>query len=171
MLRQTEEAVTYATKNGVPVMYVTEDTTRARPEILRKLYPTAIHCAARRVCVSDTVGHATPEGAARLIGFIRGIVDATGEKVGVDWHGHRDRDLGVANALAALLAGADRVHGTILGVGERVGNAPLDLILINLKLLGWLEVNLEALPEYCELVSRSCRVPIPYNYPALGKDA
>ncbi len=171
LLRHTEEAVTYATRNGVPVMYVTEDTTRARPEILRRLYRTAIECGARRVCVSDTVGHATPEGATRVIRFIREVVDATGEKVGVDWHGHRDRDLGVANALAALMAGADRVHGTILGVGERVGNAPLDLILINLKLLGWLDSDLTALPAYCALVSHACRVPIPYNYPALGRDA
>ncbi len=171
LLRHTEEAVEYSTRNGVPVMYVTEDTTRARPEILRRLYTTAVEYGARRVCVSDTVGHATPEGAARVIRFIRATVDATGEKVGVDWHGHRDRDLGVANALAALMAGADRVHGTILGVGERVGNAPLDLILINLKLLEWLDCDLTALPEYCALVSQSCRVPIPYNYPALGRDA
>jgi len=171
LLRHTEEAVTYSTKNGVPVMYTTEDTTRARPEILKKLYTTAVECGARRVCVSDTVGHATPDGAARLIRFIRATVDATGEKVGVDWHGHRDRDLGVANALAALMAGADRVHGTILGVGERVGNAPLDLILINLKLLEWLDCDLTPLPEYCSLVSRACRVPIPYNYPAFGRDA
>jgi len=171
LLRTTEEAVTYSVQNGVPVMYVTEDTTRARPEILRRLYTTAVACGARRVCVSDTVGHATPEGAARVIHFIREVVDATGETVGVDWHGHRDRDLGVANALAALLAGADRVHGTILGVGERVGNAPLDLILVNLKLLGWLECDLTVLPEYAALIARSCRVPIPYNYPALGRDA
>jgi 2-isopropylmalate synthase len=152
-------------------MYVTEDTTRARPEILGRLYTKAVECGARRVCVSDTVGHATPDGAARLIRFIRQTVDATGEQVGVDWHGHRDRDLGVANALAALVAGADRVHGTILGVGERVGNAPLDLILINLKLLDWLDCDLSALPEYAALVSRACHVPIPYNYPALGRDA
>jgi 2-isopropylmalate synthase len=171
LLRHTEEAVRYCTEHGVPVMYVTEDTTRARPEILRSLYTRAVECGARRVCVSDTVGHATPEGAARVIRFIRGVVDATGETVGVDWHGHRDRDLGVANSLAALMAGADRVHGTILGVGERVGNAPLDLILINLKLLGWLDCDLTALPEYAALVSESCRVPIPYNYPALGRDA
>jgi len=171
LLEHTEEAVTYSVKNGVPVMYVTEDTTRARPEILRRLYTAAIECGARRVCISDTVGHATPEGTARLVRFLREVVDATGEPVGVDWHGHRDRDLGVANALAALLAGADRVHGTILGVGERVGNAPLDLILINLNLLGWLPTDLTALPAYAALVSRACRVPIPYNYPALGRDA
>ena len=171
LLQHTEEAVTYSVKNGVPVMYVTEDTTRARPDILRRLYTAAIECGARRICISDTVGHATPDGAARLVGFLREVVDATGETVGVDWHGHRDRDLGVANALAALLAGADRVHGTILGVGERVGNAPLDMILINLNLLGWLECDLTTLPDYAALVSRACRVPIPYNYPALGRDA
>ena len=171
LLRTTEEAVTYAEKNGVPVMYVTEDTTRARPDILRQLYTAAVRCGARRVCVSDTVGHATPEGAARVVRFIREVVDATGEVVGVDWHGHRDRDLAVANALAAILAGADRVHGTILGIGERVGNAPLDLILVNLKLLGWLDPDLRPLPAYAELVSRSCKVPLPYNYPAIGRDA
>ena len=171
LLRITEEAVSYAIAHGVPVLYVTEDTTRARPEVLEKLYTTAVHCGARRVVVADTVGHATPEGTARVVGFIRGVVDRTGERVGVDWHGHRDRDLAVANALAAYAAGADRVHGTMLGIGERVGNAPLDLILINLKLLGWLDVDLTALPEYAGLVSRVCRVPLPYNYPALGRDA
>lgn len=171
LLRTTEEAVTYAVKNGLPVLYVTEDTTRARPEVLRQLYSTAVRCGARRVVVADTVGHATPEGALRLVRFIREVVDATGEAVGVDWHGHRDRDLAVANALAAYRGGADRVHGTMLGIGERVGNAPLDLILINLQLLGWLEVDLTSLPQYCALVSRACRVPIPYNYPALGRDA
>lgn len=171
LLRTTEEAVTYAVQHEIPVLYVTEDTTRARPEVLEKLYTTAIRCGARRVVVADTVGHATPEGTARVVGFIRGVVDRTGEKVGVDWHGHRDRDLAVANALAAYMAGADRVHGTMLGIGERVGNAPLDLILINLKLLGWLDLDLTALPEYAALVSRVCRVPIPYNYPALGRDA
>jgi isopropylmalate/homocitrate/citramalate synthase len=171
LLRTTEEAVTYAVRHDVPVLYVTEDTTRARPEVLEKLYTAAVRCGARRVVVADTVGHATPEGTARVVRFIRDVVDRTGEPVGVDWHGHRDRDLAVANALAAYMAGADRVHGTMLGIGERVGNAPLDLILINLKLLGWLDVDLTALPEYAALVSRVCRVPVPYNYPALGRDA
>lgn len=171
LLRTTEEAVTYAIRHDLQVMFVTEDTTRAKPEILRQLYTTAVHCGARRVCVADTVGHATPEGTARLIRFIRDVVDATGERVAIDFHGHCDRDLSTANALAALMAGADRVHGTILGIGERVGNAPLDILLINLKLLGWLGADLTSLPEYCALVSRACRVPIRANYPALGRDA
>jgi 2-isopropylmalate synthase len=171
LLRTTEEAVTYAVKNGVPVMYVTEDTTRARPDVLEKLYTTAVRFGARRVVVADTAGHATPEGTMKVVRFIREVVDRTGEAVGVDWHGHRDRDLGVANSLAAYLAGAERVHGTILGIGERVGNTPLDLVLVNLRILGWLDVDLSALPEYAALVSRICHVPIPANYPALGRDA
>lgn len=171
LLRTTETAVTYAVRHDLPVMFVTEDTTRARPEVLRALYTTAIRCGARRVCVADTVGHATPEGIARLIRFIRGVVDATGERVPIEFHGHRDRGLCLCNSLAALMAGADRVHGTVLGIGERVGNTPLDLLLINFKLLGWLDVDLSALPEYCRLVSRECRVAIPHNCPGLGRDA
>lgn len=165
LLRTTEEAVTYTIRHGLEVMFVTEDTTRAKPEVLRQVYTTAVRYGAKRVCVADTVGHATPEGTARLIRFVRSVVDATGEQVAIDFHGHRDRDLSIANALAALMAGADRVHGTILGIGERVGNAPLDILLINLKLLGWLDLDLTSLPEYCALVSRACRVAIPANYP------
>ncbi len=171
LLRTTEEAIGHALAHDVPVMYVTEDTTRARPEILRRLYETAVRCGARRVCVADTVGHATPEGTARVVRFVRGVLDETGEDVAIEFHGHRDRGLSLSNALAAYLAGADRVHGTILGMGERVGNAPLDLLLVNLKLLGWLDSNVGVLREYVDLVSRACHLPVPCNYPAFGRDA
>jgi len=171
LLRTTDEAVTFAVSHGLDVMFVTEDTTRAKPEMLRQIYTTAIRCGARRICVADTVGYATPQGLARLIRFIRSVVDETGLEIPIDFHGHRDRGLCVANALAAYGAGADRAHGTILGIGERVGNVQLDLLLINLKLLGWLDADLTALPEYCALVSRACGVPIPMNYPAMGRDA
>lgn len=171
LLRTTEEAVTYAVRHGLEVMFVTEDTTRATPEVLRRLYTTAIRYGARRICVADTVGHATPEGIARLVRFIRGVVDATGESIAIEFHGHCDRGLALSNALAAYGAGADRAHGTVLGIGERVGNTPLDLLLINLKLLGWLDVDLTALPEYCRLVSRACQIPIQASYPAIGRDA
>ena len=171
LVRLTHDAVSYCTENGLPVMYVTEDTTRARPEDLRRLYTAAVEAGARRVCVADTVGHATPRGAARLIEFIRGIVDATGEEVKVDWHGHRDRDLAVANALAAVEAGASRIHGTALGVGERVGNTPMDLVLVNLQLLGWTQRDLSGLPEYCSAVAEATGVPFPENYPVFGLDA
>ncbi len=171
LLFLTEECVTYCVKNGLPVMYVTEDTTRSKPEDLRRLFTCAIEAGAHRICVADTVGHATPEGAARIIRFVKGIVADTGQQVKVDWHGHRDRSLSVANALAAAAAGADRLHGTILGVGERVGNTPLDLILVNLQLLGWSDRELLRLPDYCRLVHESTGVPFPDNYPAFGRDA
>lgn len=169
--QQTEEAVTFATRQGLPVMYVTEDTTRADPETLRVLYRTAIECGARRICLADTVGHATPAGARALVRFAKERVRESGEAVKVDWHGHRDRGFGLANALAAIEAGADRVHGTALGIGERVGNTEMDLLLVNLRLLGVKVGNLRRLAEYCELVARACGVPIPPHYPVLGADA
>jgi 2-isopropylmalate synthase len=169
--RATEEAVGFAVREGLPVMYVTEDTTRADPDTLRALYTTAIRAGASRVCVSDTVGHATPEGAAAVVRFVAGVVAETGAEVGIDWHGHRDRDLAVVNTIAALRAGATRLHGTALGIGERVGNTPMDLILVNLVLLGYLERDLSALPRYCGLVAEACGVPVPVNYPVVGRDA
>jgi 2-isopropylmalate synthase len=172
MLRATEDAVTFAVGEGLKVMYVTEDTTRARPETLKQLYGTAIACGASRICLADTVGHATPEGTRALVRFvIEEIVQPSGESVLVDWHGHRDRGFGLANVFAAIEAGANRVHGTALGIGERVGNAEMDLMLVNLKLLGMHEADLSRLPEYCETVSRVTGVPIPANYPVFGRDA
>jgi isopropylmalate/homocitrate/citramalate synthase len=171
LLQRTADAVRFAVKEGLPVMYVTEDTSRAHPDTLRRLYRTAIDCGARRLCVTDTVGHATPHGAAQVVRFVARIVEESGASVGIDWHGHRDRGLGLANTLAAIGAGATRVHGCALGIGERAGNTPMDLILVNLKLLGWIERDLTGLGEYCRLVSEGCRVPIPSNYPVVGRDA
>ncbi|HUF70161.1 MAG TPA: LeuA family protein [Longimicrobiales bacterium] len=172
MLAATEDAVTFAVGEGLDVMYVTEDTTRARPDTLRKLYGTAIECGARRICLADTVGHATPEGTKALVRFvIDEIVKPGGEDVKVDWHGHRDRGFGIANVFAAIEAGAHRVHGTALGIGERVGNAEMDLLLVNMKLLGMHDGDLSMLPAYCEAVSRATGIPIPANYPVFGTDA
>jgi len=171
MLRATEDAVSFAVREGLDVMYVTEDTTRSRPETLRELYTTAIACGARRICLADTVGHATPDGVRALVRFAREVVDASGEEVKLDWHGHRDRGLGLANALAAVEEGVDRVHGTALGIGERVGNVEMDLLLVNLKLLGVHDRDLTRLPEYCALVADMCGVEIPHNYPVVGEDA
>jgi 2-isopropylmalate synthase len=167
----TEKAVTLARNEGLEVMYVTEDTTRARPEVLQRVYTTAIEAGARRICLADTVGHATPWGVRALVSFARQIVADTGEDVAIDWHGHRDRNLGVINSLAALSAGADRVHGCGLGIGERVGNTSMETLLVNLKLLGWLDVDLHGLPAYCEAVSKATDTPVPNNCPAIGKDA
>ncbi len=171
LLRHTEEAVTYAVKEGLPVMFVTEDTTRAHPDTIRRLYGTAIRCGATRICVTDTVGHATPGGVTALIRFVVSVVRETGAQVGIDWHGHRDRGLDIPNSLAALAAGAGRAHGCGLGIGERAGNTAIDLLLVNLKLLGWIDRDLTRLGEYCRLISEACRVPIAHNYPVVGKDA
>src|SRR5687768_9973531 len=172
MLSVSEEAVTFAVGEGLPVMFVTEDTTRAAPETLKALYGHAIRWGARRLCLADTVGHATPDGVRRLVRFVREeIILPSGEDVKLDWHGHRDRGLGLANCLAAIQEGVNRVHATALGIGERVGNAEMDLLLINLNLLGVHEHDLSKLPEYSRLVSRACGVPIPPSYPVLGDDA
>ncbi len=171
ILRRSTEAIAYAAGEGLPVMYVTEDTTRTDPDTVRRLYVAAVEAGARRVCVCDTVGHATPDGAYALTKFVREIVDGTGEKVKVDWHGHRDRGLGVANCLAAIRAGADRVHGCAIGIGERAGNAEMELLLVNLMLMGISRRDLSALPEYCETVSRSVGAPVPRNLPIVGSDA
>jgi isopropylmalate/homocitrate/citramalate synthase len=171
MLRHTEDSVTYAVAHGLDVMYVTEDTVRAHPATLRQLFLAAIRCGAKRLCLCDTVGHATPTGAANLVRFAADVVRESGASVELDWHGHSDRGLAVINTLAAIRAGATRVHGCAIGIGERVGNTPMDQLLVNLKLLGWIDNELTALPEYCERVSATTRVPVPANYPVVGRDA
>ena len=169
--RLTEEAVTFAVKQGMTVMYVTEDTTRADPDSLRALYSTAIRAGATRVCIADTVGHATPAGAAAVVKFVQSIVDECGGGVGIDWHGHRDRDLAIENSLAAMRAGATRLHGAAIGIGERVGNTPMDSLLVNLVLMGVREADLTRLGDYCTATSEATGVPIPANYPVIGRDA
>ncbi len=172
LVRQSADAIRFAVDHQLSVMYVTEDTTRARPETIRRLYSEAVRLGVRRVCVTDTVGHATPGGAARLVRFIRSVLDdAGGHAVGIDWHGHRDRGMGLANCLAAYRAGATRVHGSALGIGERSGNAEIDLLLVNLKLLGWIDRDLTQLGDYCCAISEALGVPIPSNYPVVGSDA
>ena len=171
--RHTEEAVKFGVREGLEVMYVTEDTIRSNPDDLRILLTTAVHAGAKRVCLCDTVGAAVPRGVANLVRWVQALLDelGVGETVGIDWHGHRDRGLDVANTVAALEAGATRVHGTALGVGERVGNTPMELLLVNLRLLGWRDDDLTKLPEYTAAVSRAVGVPIAINHPIVGRDA
>jgi len=152
-------------------MYVTEDTTRAKPEVIRALYTAAIRCGARAVCVCDTVGHSTPDGARAVVRFVRSIIEEQGEPVRLDWHGHQDRGLGVINSIAAIEGGANQVHGSALGIGERVGNTPIDQLLVNLKLMGWIDNDLARLREYCDVAAAACGWTIPYNYPVFGRDA
>ena len=171
VLKLSEDAVSYAVGHGLPVMYVTEDTCRATPEAVRRLYTAAIEAGARRICICDTVGHITPWGVRNLVGFVQQVVRDTGEDVRIDWHGHNDRGLAVINTLAAAAAGVDRVHATALGIGERVGNCAMDQLLMNLKLMGYFDGDLTSLVDYVAVASEATGVPIPINYPVFGKDA
>jgi 2-isopropylmalate synthase len=171
LLKNTEDAITFAVKHGLDVMYVTEDTTRANPDTLRAIYQCAIRAGAKRICIADTVGHATPNGAAAVVRFVARVIQESGAEVGIDWHGHRDRDLAVMNSLTALAAGATRVHATALGIGERVGNTPMDSLLVNLVMMGYEKYDLRPLVAYCTAVSEATGVPIPDNYPIVGRDA
>jgi 2-isopropylmalate synthase len=170
--RTTEKAVNFAVSHGLPSMYVTEDTVRTDPETVQRLYTTAIRSGARAIVLCDTVGHATPEGAYNLVKFvIDNVVKPSGEKIRVDWHGHRDRGLAIANSLAAIAAGANQVHGVALSLGERVGNTPMELLLVNLRLLGLRQNDLTYLRAYCEKIAKATHTTIPPNYPVFGKDA
>jgi 2-isopropylmalate synthase len=171
--RYSADAIDLGVRAGLPVTFVTEDTTRSRPEVLAQLFELAIDHGAERLCLCDTVGHATPDGVRNLIQFARSVVASKGTEVGIDWHGHNDRGLALVNALYALECGAERVHGTAMGIGERVGNVPLELLLLNLKLLGVLSADhdLTHLRNYCETVARALGWEVPINYPLIGRDA
>ena len=175
LLEHTAHAVRLAVSLGLDSMYVTEDTTRCDPAMVKKLYSTAIACGAKAIVICDTAGHATPMGAYALVKFVlEEVVKPSGETIRVDWHGHCDRGLATANSMAALVAGAECVHGSALGVGERVGNTQMDQMLVNLKLMGvapWAEQDLTRLKDYCLAVSRATGIPIPANYPVVGEDA
>ncbi len=173
MLKRSAEAIDLAVSNDLPITYVTEDTTRSRPEVLDRLFRNAVEHGAHRLCLCDTVGHVTPDGIKNLIRFTRNLLDGMGRSdIGIDWHGHNDRGLGVVNTIFALEYGADRLHGTCLGIGERVGNAALDQVLLNLKLLGELpDQDLSKLLLWCKVTAKACRVDIPPQYPLAGSDA
>ncbi len=175
LVETTEKAVKYTVSLGLDPMYVTEDTSRCDPAMVKRLYSTAISCGARAIVICDTAGHATPMGAFALVRFVlEEVVKPSGEKIRVDWHGHCDRGLAIANSMAALMAGAACVHACALGIGERVGNTQMDQMLVNLKLMGippWAEQDLTKLKEYCQAVSQATGVPIPANYPVVGEDA
>ena len=174
LLRTVEKAVKFGVAQGLPVMFVTEDTTRADPETVKALYSTAIRCGARSIVLCDTVGHATPMGAYNLVKFVRDEVvapAAAGAAIRVDWHGHCDRGLAIANSFAAIAAGANQVQTAANSLGERVGNAPTELMLVNLQLMGMIDRDLSQLGKFCRTVARATGTTIPPNYPVVGRDA
>jgi 2-isopropylmalate synthase len=152
ILRQSAEAISFAAREGLEVCYVMEDTTRSRPADLAVMYRNALDHGARRLCLADTVGHATPDGTRALVAFTRSVIAASGySDVGIDWHGHNDRGLSLLNALVALEAGADRVHGCALGIGERVGNTRIEHVLINVRE----DTDPDALSRYATIAARA----------------
>ena len=175
LISTMEKAVSFAVESDVQVMFVTEDTTRSKPEDVKKIYQRAMELGVRRLCICDTCGHVTPNGVKKLLNFIDEEVIKDGgyhrSDIEVNWHGHQDRGLGVANNIAAVEAGADVIHGTALGVGERAGNAPLDQTLVNLKLMGIIDNDLTHLDQYTRLANKYIEVPLPRNYPVFGEDA
>ena len=171
ILRHTREAIRFAVREGLDVMYVTEDTVRSSPEHLRILFAEAIEAGAKRLCLCDTCGAATPEAVWNLVSWVKKFLAETGAGLGIDWHGHRDRGLDLANTLAAIEAGASRVHGTALGIGERVGNTPMEQLLVNLNLLGMRHDDLTSLQAYVDSVSAATSLPVPANTPMIGRDA
>lgn len=171
LLEFSTTAIDFAVKEGLIVTFVTEDTIRSRPETLSTLFRNAIDYGVQGLCLCDTVGHATPDGVRSLVGFTRALIDGSGADVRIDWHGHNDRGLALPNTLAALEAGVDRAHGTVLGIGERVGNTATDQLLVNLILLQAMEGDLTKLTELCDTVAEAVHWDVPNNYPITGSDA
>ncbi|TAH37105.1 MAG: 2-isopropylmalate synthase [Planctomycetota bacterium] len=171
MVKNVRESVRFAKRHQLPVMFVTEDTVRTPPEVLRALMGAAMDEGADRLCMCDTVGGATPEGVRNLVAWVKTFAAERNPKVGLDWHGHRDRGLGLVNTLAALSAGVQRAHACALGIGERAGNTEMDLLLVNLKLLGWIDRDLRKLGDYVRVASEAVGRPIRGEYPVFGADA
>ncbi|MFM5897419.1 MAG: LeuA family protein, partial [Dolichospermum sp.] len=160
--RLTRFGVGLATQLGLPVNFSPEDTSRAEPEIVERLCQVAIEEGATEITICDTVGYLTPTGTQQIVQHLRHFFDEKGFKVRLDFHGHNDRGLALINSLAAVNAGIDCIQGTILGIGERAGNAPLDLIMINLQMENMgNNRNLVFLREYCMEVARVCQLEIP----------
>lgn len=168
--KTTEDALVFAQKENLSVAFTTEDTTRSHPDTLRVLFNHAIDLGAKRLVLCDTVGHATPTGIKALVDFTKEIIKQSKKTVKIDWHGHNDRGLAVANSLSAAEFGCHRIHATALGIGERVGNTSMDQLMVNLKLLG-LDLDLRLLNQYVLKASAYTEVSIPHNYPVFGSDA
>ncbi len=169
--RRTESAIRMLVEAGLEVTFVTEDTTRSRPDDLAELWKLALASGAERLCLCDTVGHATPHGTKNLVAFAKRVIGDHGSRARIDWHGHNDRGLALANALAAVEAGVDRVHATALGIGERVGNTPLELLALNLVLSGSFDGDERSLVPYANAAALALGWQIPPNYPLIGVNA
>ncbi|MEJ8660439.1 MULTISPECIES: LeuA family protein [Streptomyces] len=168
--RHIRESVVECRRGGAEFVLVLEDAVRCTPEVLGQVYDVAIDTGVRRVTLCDTVGAALPSGVESLIQWSHQYFQDRGHQVAFEWHGHNDRGLALANSLTALAHGCERVHGTILGIGERAGNASLDQLMVNSHLDEHGRYDLKALREYSDYAASVLGVEVPQNYPALGRD-
>lgn len=170
MVKWATGAIDFAIKEGLRVNFACEDATRSEPETLKTLHTAALEHGASRFTIPDTVGIANVVSTTRIVKYLREQV-IRGHAVGLDWHGHNDRGLAVANALAALVAGADCVHTTIFGVGERAGNADLESLVANLHYLYGSCYHLDVLPRLTKYASAVFGEPVPPRHPVIGQNA
>ena len=139
MLERIVYAISFAVEQGVRVAFFGVDGTRADPGYFETVYKTAVEAGAQEAVVVDTIGIASPEAVADLVGQTR---DWLGADVPIHFHGHNDFGLATAAALAAVRAGARWIQGTVNGMGERAGNANLPEIALALRGLYGVETNL-----------------------------
>lgn len=165
IVESTEELVAYAGDHDLWVEVIGEDGSRADPDFLETLMAAAIDAGADRICFADTVGHAGPEHCFESVARLADLGPTSA-------HTHDDLGLGLTNALACVAAGADLVHGTINGIGERSGNVALEEVAIALHhVYGIDTVKLDELYSLAELVSDATGVPLPPNKAVVGENA
>ncbi|HLM35685.1 MAG TPA: hypothetical protein VK278_07905, partial [Gaiellaceae bacterium] len=139
MVDRITSAMRFAADHGIHAAFFGVDSSRAEPDFYRRVYASAVEAGAREVVVVDTLGIASPEAVADLVGQ---TVEFVGSDVPVHFHGHNDFGVATASAVAAVRAGASWVHGTINGMGERAGNANLAEVALALRALYGVESNL-----------------------------
>lgn len=167
-----ETSISYARRAGARVVAVLEDAARTPPELLAVLIQHVLSLGATAVRVADTVGHATPDGTRALLRFAADQVRVRhGRPIRLEWHGQQDRGLALANALAAVDTGVDRLYASALGLGERCGTVPLEVLLTNLRITGGWPHTLGALQEYAESAAAAFGVAIAHAHPVIGADA
>ncbi|MDE7432358.1 MAG: LeuA family protein [Lachnospiraceae bacterium] len=167
------EAVNYANLNGIETCIITEDSTRTSPEILKTVYLTAIESGCKNICFCDTVGYADCTGIKKLFKFVHKEIIKNNDQILIEWHGHNDRGMALENALIAALIGANMIHTTSFGIGERCGNTPLELFLLNLAVMGDIRMSdsLKMITDHCRKISELFNWQIPNNYPVWGENS
>lgn len=177
MIEWVENTVGFSLENDVDVMLVTESTIdgiEKNAEFLEQIYLTGLNKGAKRVCISDTTGARLPHEVEEAVLWMRQLLNRSGfEKVAIDFHGHNDLRSAVPNSIAALRAGAQRVHATILHAGERRGNTDRTALQLQLRRTGMDQgaYNLRVIPEYVRQASRILGIEVRESYPGIGDES